>query len=64
MTEPTHDQIEPLLWLVHDDCMSWLTDHHERTVPTDKRIDRLILAIAGLAKALAGGYRTGGYRSE
>jgi hypothetical protein len=64
MTEPTHDQIEPLLWMVHDECMSWLTDHRERTVPTNERIDRLIMAIADLAKALAGGYREGGFKGD
>ena len=64
MSNIEHTKIEPLLWMVHDECMSWLTDARERTVSTDERIDRLTMAIADLAKALAGGYRVGGYKGE
>ncbi len=62
MSDIRHQLIEPLLWMVHNECMEWLTDARERTVSTDERIDRLTMAIADLAKALAGGYREGGYR--
>lgn len=64
MSDIKHEQIEPLLWLVHDDCMSWITDGRERTVSIDQRLDRLTMAIADLAKALAGGYRAGGFKGE
>jgi hypothetical protein len=62
MSDIKHAAIEPLLWSVHDECMSFLTDAREYTVSTNERIDRLTLAIADLAKALAGGYREGGLR--
>jgi hypothetical protein len=62
MSDIKHTAIEPLLWMVHDECMGFLTEARERTVSTNERIDRLTLAIADLAKALAGGYREGGLR--
>jgi hypothetical protein len=62
MSDIKHDSIDPLLWMVHDECMSWITDARERTVSTNERLDRLTMAIADLAKALAGGYREGGLR--
>ncbi len=62
MTDIQHRLVEPLLWMVHDECMEWLTDAREHTVPIDEKIDRLTMAIADLAKALAGGYREGGLR--
>ena len=62
MTEPTHDEIEPLLWSVHDDFMMWLREATERPISTDQKLDRIMLGLASLAKALAGGYRAGGSR--
>lgn len=64
MSTIEHKSIEPLLWMVHDECMEWLTDTRERTVSLDTRLDRLTMAIADLAKALAGGYRKDGYKGE
>lgn len=61
-TEPTRQQVEGLLWQVHDDCMAWLQESSERSVPIDRKIDQLMLGLASLAKALAGGYRDGGLR--
>ncbi len=62
MTEPTHDEIEPMLWLVHDDFMDWLGEAREKTISVDQKLDRIMLGLATLAKALAGGYRAGGLR--
>jgi hypothetical protein len=62
MSDIKHTAIEPLLWMVHDECMDWLTDSRERTVPIDEKLNRLTMAIADLAKALAGGYREEGLR--
>jgi hypothetical protein len=62
MSDIKHSTIEPLLWMVHDECMDWLTESSERTISTNQRLDRLTMAIADLAKALAGGYREGGLR--
>lgn len=61
--EPTAESRERMLWDVHDDCMAWLTDSRERTVPDSEKLDRLMLGLASLAKALAGGYRDNGVRS-
>jgi hypothetical protein len=61
--EPPPESREELLWTVHDDCMAWLTDAQERTVPDSRKLDRLMLGLASLAKALAGGYREDGVRS-
>lgn len=61
-TEPSKQDLERMLWFVHDDCMEWLTDSRERTVTDSEKLDRLMLGLASLAKALAGGYREGGLR--
>ena len=62
MSEPTHDQVERLLWGVYDRCYSWAQDNCERTVSTTDNFNRLFMAVADLAQALAGGYRNGGQR--
>lgn len=64
MSDIEYKSIEPLLWLVHDECMDLLTDHRQNTISTDEKINRLILAIPDLAKALAGGYCKDGYKGE
>lgn len=61
--EPKPESREELLWHVHDDCMSWLTEAREQTIPDSQKLDNLMLAVASLAKALAGGYRENGVRS-
>ena len=61
--EPTPESREELLWNVHDTFMEWLTDSRERTVPDSEKLDRIMLGLASLAKALAGGYRETGIRS-
>jgi hypothetical protein len=60
--EPTPESREKLLWLVHDNFMAWLTQQREETISLDQKIDRLMLGLADLAKALAGGYRENGVR--
>jgi len=61
--EPTQESREELLWSVHDDFIAWLTDARERTVTDGEKLDRLMLGLASLAKALAGGYRENGTRT-
>ena len=60
--EPTPEGREKLLWFVHDNFMSWLTDARERTVSDSEKLDRIMLGLADLAMALAGGYRENGVR--
>lgn len=62
MSQPAHEQIEDLLWLVHDECMAFARDNNERTVSNADNFSRLFIALADLAKSLAGGYREGGLR--
>lgn len=61
--EPTPESREALLWMVYDDFMSWLTDARERTVTDGEKLDRIMLGLASLAKAMAGGYRETGTRT-
>lgn len=61
--EPTPESREELLWMVHDDFMAWLTESRERTIPDSEKLNRIMLGLASLAKALAGGYRETGTRS-
>ncbi len=60
--EPTPESREQLLWFVHDEFMNWLTDARENTVTDSQKLDRIMLGLADLAKALAGGYRDNGLR--
>lgn len=60
--EPSAENKEEMLWFVHDEFMDWLRDSRETTVPLDEKINRLMLGLADLAKALAGGYRENGLR--
>lgn len=60
--EVSPESRENMLWFVHDEFMSWLIDHRERSVSDSEKLDRIILGLADLAKALAGGYREGGLR--
>ena len=62
-TELSPESKEKLLWMVHDDFMDWLTFSQQRTVSVDEKLDHIILGLASLAKALAGGYRNGGTRT-
>ena len=62
MADPTHEQIERLLWQVVDDAEAFIADSMQHHVPIERRLDRVVLLLAMLAKALAGGYRSGGMR--
>lgn len=62
MSNIDHKKVENLFWGVHDDCISWATASREHTVTVDEKLDRLMLALASLAVALAGGYRKDGER--
>ena len=61
--EATPESREEMLWQVHDDFMGWLTEAREQTIPDSQKLDRIMLGLAELAKALAGGYREGGKRT-
>jgi hypothetical protein len=60
--EPNHESQEKLLWAVHDLCHDFVHEAGETAVPDSKKLDRLMLCIAQLALALAGGFREGGVR--
>jgi hypothetical protein len=61
--QPSPQSREKLLWDVHDDFMAWLRDAEQNTVTDHNKLDRIMLGLASLAKALAGGYRDHGVRS-
>ena len=62
MSDPTHNDIERLLWFVHDECRDFITANSEQTISTADNFSRLFTVLADLAVALAGGYREGGLR--
>ena len=62
MKDIKHKQVENLLWDVHDDALEATTYWRQHTVSESDKLTRIVMLIADLSLALAGGYRKDGKR--